>query len=88
MQLIKNRSLGRHPITQGTIAVWDGDYKLIYYLEPKKVLLFNLLTGPDEIRNIYEEQPEIAKRLLRLINDQLSEANKRIIHSSPKQSFP
>lgn len=88
MQLIKNRSLGRHPIAKGTIAVWDGDYKLIYYLEPKKALLFNLLTDPDEIQNIYEEQPEIAERLLRLINDQLSEANERIIHSSPKQSFP
>ncbi len=88
MQLIKNRSLGHDPITKGTIAVWDGDYKLIYYIEPQEVLLFNLRTDPDEIRNIYEEQPETAKRLLNLINSQLSEANKRIIHSSPKQSFP
>lgn len=77
MELIKNRSFG-HPITKGTIAVWDGNYKLIHYLEEGKSLLFNLKEDPYEQKNILKDKPEIAQRLLRLINEALSRANKRI----------
>ncbi len=84
MHLIENRVIGNPPITKGTIAVWDGDYKLIYYLsetrseEDKKLLLFNLRSDPDETLNLLEERPEITRRLLKLINDNLSRANARI----------
>ncbi len=61
-------------ITKGTIAVWDGDYKLIHYLEENKSLLFNLREDPDELNNILD----VGKRLLKLIKDNLKEANERI----------
>lgn len=81
MQIYRNRLMNNAPITKGTLAVWDGDYKLIDYLDEKKLLLFNLRTDPDEKRNIFSEQPEIAQRLKRLIDDNLSLANKKIAQS-------
>jgi arylsulfatase A-like enzyme len=81
MQLEHGPLVGDHPITKGTIAVWDGDYKLIYYLgwKDKKTQLFNLKADPDESQDIFKEKPEIAQRLMRLIKDNLSRANKRIM---------
>ena len=81
MQLIKNRSFG-FPITKGTIAVWEGDYKLIYYLDDKKTLLFNLKTDFDETKDIFKEKPDVGQKLLRLINEELSLANARIAKSN------
>lgn len=78
MQLIRNRS-GNYPITKGTVAVWDKDYKLIYYIEEKTKLLFNLRTDPDEMNNILEKEPEIGQMLLKLIEDELSKANEGIL---------
>lgn len=81
MQFIENRALGE-PITNGTIAVWDGDYKLIHYLKEDNSFLFNLKTDPDEIRNIIKDQPEIADKLLVFIKENLSQANKKIMQSN------
>ena len=81
MQLINNRTFG-HPITKGTIAALDGDYKLIYYLEDKKSLLFNLRLDPDETKNIFNEQPYIAQKLMKLINANLALANNKITQGS------
>ena len=72
-----NRSRG-HQITKGTIAIWEGDYKLIHYLEEDKSLLFNLKQDPEEIDNLVEKKPEIGKHLLDLINTNLKNANERI----------
>ncbi len=77
MQLIKNRSFGQ-PISTGTISIWYGDYKLIYYLKNKKSLLFNLRADPEEIQNIFNDEPETANRLLKLIEVNLSGANNKI----------
>jgi arylsulfatase A-like enzyme len=81
MQFINNSMLDQ-PLIKGTIAVWDGDYKLIHYLEEKKSLLFNLRADPYEMRNIFNEEPEIAQRLMKLIEDNLAKANARIIQAS------
>jgi len=77
MQLIKNRTIGNYPITKGTIAVWDGDYKLIHYLEENKSFLFDLKADPDETKDISKEKPAIRQRLLKLMEDSLSNANTR-----------
>ncbi len=77
MNFEKNLSRG-HQITKGTIAVWEGDYKMIHYLEENKSLLFNLKRDPDELNNLFDEKKEIAQRLLVLIQDNLKKANKRI----------
>lgn len=84
MQLFKNRTIGNPPITKGTIAVWDGDYKLIQYTEDNKFLLFDLSSDPDETNNISKEKSEILHRLKKLIEDGLSNANRRITQSSVK----
>jgi arylsulfatase A-like enzyme len=80
MQLNNNRSLGE-PITTGTIAAWEGDYKLIYYIKDSKdnkTMLFNVRADPGENHNISDEKPEIVQRLLSLIRDDLFRANKKI----------
>ncbi|NOZ69775.1 MAG: sulfatase-like hydrolase/transferase [Deferribacteres bacterium] len=73
----KNRSR-RHQITRGSIAVWEGEYKLIHYLEEDKSLLFNLRKDPDELNNLFDAEPETGRRLLAIIRDNLREANERI----------
>jgi arylsulfatase A-like enzyme len=77
MQLIKNRSFG-HLLEKGTIAVWDESYKLIYSLEDKKTLLFDLQADPFETKDISQEKHETAQKLLTFISDNLSSANARI----------
>ncbi|HDH04470.1 MAG TPA: DUF4976 domain-containing protein [Nitrospirae bacterium] len=77
MNFRKNSSR-RYQITKGTIAVWDGDYKLIHYLEKEESLLFNLKQDPDELNNLFDREPEVGQRLLSLIQENLKEANDRI----------
>jgi arylsulfatase A-like enzyme len=78
MQLVNNRAIGNEPITKGTFAVWEGDYKLHYYKEEEKLLLFNLRDDPGETKDLSKERPEIVQRLKKLIHDNLSRANERI----------
>ncbi|MBI5051009.1 MAG: sulfatase-like hydrolase/transferase [Nitrospirae bacterium] len=77
MEFLKNRALGE-PITKGTVAVVEGDYKLIYYIEDKKTQLFNLRSDPDEIQDLSQQKPEITEKLRRLILDNFSRANAKI----------
>ncbi|MCK5505937.1 MAG: sulfatase-like hydrolase/transferase, partial [Thermodesulfovibrionia bacterium] len=77
MNLESNPSLG-HQITTGTIAVWEGDYKLIHYLERNESLLFNMKQDPDELENLIDLETGTAERLLDLIKIELEKANKRI----------
>jgi arylsulfatase A-like enzyme len=77
MYFEKNRSRG-HKITKGTVAVWEGDYKMIYYLEKEEPLLFNLKKDPEEEKNLVDIEPETAKHLLQLIKANLKRANEQI----------
>ena len=77
MNFENNPSRG-NPITTGTVAVWKDNYKLIYYLEDKLPILFNLKQDPDELNNIFEKDTEVGKHLLRLIQNNLQNANERI----------
>ncbi|MCK5506763.1 MAG: sulfatase-like hydrolase/transferase, partial [Thermodesulfovibrionia bacterium] len=73
------------PITKGTFAVWQGDYKLIHFINQKKPpyvensLLFNLKTDPEETNNLFHKEPVIGQRLLTLIKSNLEEANEKIM---------
>ncbi len=77
MNFQMNRSRG-HPITKGSIAVWEEEYKLIHHLEKNKSLLFNLKEDPGEINNLFDKESEIGKHLLTLIQDRLNQANKKM----------
>ena len=81
MFLRLNRSRG-YPMTKGTIAVWEGDYKLIHYLEEDNSLLFNLKQDPEEMDNLIDREPETGNRLLDLIKTNLEKANERILAES------
>lgn len=77
MTFLKNPGRG-HKITKGTIAVWEGDYKLIHYLVEGKSLLFNIKEDPGELKNLFDEKKEIGQHLLALIQDNLKKANEKI----------
>ncbi len=69
MVLEKNRVQG--PITKGTVSVWRGDYKLVYYLEQERSLLFNLKVDPDEMVDIKGSNLDIADQLKDIIFEEL-----------------
>ncbi|MBC8550012.1 MAG: sulfatase-like hydrolase/transferase [Nitrospira sp.] len=77
MALEANRGRG-YQITKGKIAVWEGEYKLIYYVSQDRSELFNLNIDPDEMNDISGEDEVTTGRLLSVIKKQLAEANKRI----------
>jgi arylsulfatase A-like enzyme len=77
MNLEENFSLG-HAINHGTIAAWEGEYKLINYLGENKNLLFNLKQDPQELINLFDQEPQISQHLLTLINKDLAKVNKKI----------
>jgi arylsulfatase A-like enzyme len=81
MNFEENPSRG-HQITRGSIAVWEGDYKLIHYIERGESLLFNLKVDPQELNNLFNKENETGQRLLRMILDRLEQANERIINQS------
>jgi arylsulfatase A-like enzyme len=66
-------------ITKGFISVYEGHYKLIYFIEENRSLLFNLKEDPDEMNNLFDKEPETGQRLLGMIKDNLERANKRIV---------
>lgn len=72
-----NNKVGQQ-ISKGTIAVWKDDYKLIYDLDNKKSLLFNIKEDPDELKNLYEKEPEVSKHLINMILDNVNKANEKI----------
>ncbi|MBI4847174.1 MAG: sulfatase [Nitrospirae bacterium] len=81
MQFNENRSLG-HLLTKGAVAVRERNYKLIYYMESGKKLLFDLGKDPHETKDISDDEPLITAHLMELIRDNLSKANKKITASS------
>lgn len=71
------KSFWERPINKGTIAVWEGDYKLIHYLEERRSLLFNLKKDPDELNNLFDAESKIGKHLLSVIDSNLKTINER-----------
>lgn len=82
MQFRQNRV--DHVISKGTIAIWEGDYKLIHHLEKNESLLFNLKEDPNELNNLFDKEREIGEHLLELIKNNLKSINERIIQEREK----
>ncbi|MHC4321880.1 MAG: sulfatase family protein, partial [Planctomycetota bacterium] len=70
---------GGELITSGSIAVWDGDYKLIHDLDKKTSQLFNLKNDPYEQNNLIDKEPVIGQRLLSIIMDNIDKANQSFL---------
>ena len=69
----------RGEISKGVYAVWEGSYKLIYYITSKETLLFDLKIDPNEQHNLFLTEVAVGQRLLRLIHDRLEKVNKNFI---------
>ncbi len=65
MNFEKNQSRGW--IDKGVIVLWAEDYKLIHYLEEGKSEMFNLKEDPEELNNLFSNEPEVGQHLLKLI---------------------
>ncbi|MEW6601242.1 MAG: sulfatase [Nitrospirota bacterium] len=76
---LENNMSEEHKIDKGTIAAWEGGYKLIHYMDRNLSLLFNLDADPDELNNVWEQEPEKGQHLLKLIRENLDRANMRIV---------
>ncbi len=55
----------------GTIAVWEGDYKMIYYFDKKGTQLFNLRQDPYETNNLFDKEAEVSQHLFSIIQSNL-----------------
>jgi arylsulfatase A-like enzyme len=77
MVLLRNPSRGK--ITKGVFAIWEDNYKLIYYPETEKTVLYNLNNDPEEQNNIIGEYPDVGRRLLQLIKKNIKKANEEIV---------
>jgi arylsulfatase A-like enzyme len=75
---LEESSSRNNQITLGDIAIWEGDYKLIYSLGKEESMLFNLSDDPDEMKNLVDIETEVGRRLLNLIHENLKRANERI----------
>lgn len=78
MTLQTNPARGQ-PLTKGSVAVWEGDYKLVHHLDDGESILYNLKNDPDELNNLFKKKPEAGQRLLTILQDNLRLANERIV---------
>jgi arylsulfatase A-like enzyme len=77
MSLETVHMLGQQEISKGVFAVWQNDYKLIYYPTSETSMLFNLKLDPNEQNNLLNSEAEVGRRLLGLIQDNINKVNKR-----------
>jgi len=78
MNLQRNRIFD--PITKGTIAVIDKDFKFVRYLESGQELLFRFKTDPGELHNLADSEPEVAKRMRDVLLNKIQEVNRKPIN--------
>jgi arylsulfatase A-like enzyme len=67
------------PISHGTVAVLDNDFKYISRLETQEVSLYRYKTDPLEEQNLIEAEPVVAERMRDFLTSKLQEINGRAI---------
>ena len=65
------------PVTHGTVAVIDNDYKYVDHLGGQEVSLYRYRTDPLEEKNLVESEPAVAARMKALLANELKEVNSR-----------
>jgi len=68
------------PITRGTLAVIDDDFKYIDRLGTREVSLYRYRTDPLEEQNLVVSEPAVAARMKALLADKLREVNAQPVH--------
>jgi arylsulfatase A-like enzyme len=68
------------PITKGTIAVMDDNFKFVRYFDLGKEQLFRYNTDPGELNNLINSEPEVAKRMRGVLQNKLQEVNQKPVN--------
>jgi arylsulfatase A-like enzyme len=64
------------PITKGTVAVMDGEYKYVNYLDTQKQFLYRYRSDENENQNLLDTKPEVAERMREVMLKSLNEVNR------------
>jgi len=72
-----------HPDTMPQGAVRKGSWKLIESFDPAGLQLYNLAADPSEKTNLVEEQPDIAKALLKDLRAWRTEVDAEMMRPNP-----
>ena len=67
------------PVSKGTVAIMDQEFKYIDYLDGQKQLLFRYRTDPYEKNDLIATEPEVAGRMRLALTNKLREVNQRPI---------
>ena len=67
------------PVTQGTLAAMDNDFKYIDQLGTQERALYRYRTDPREEHNLVDSEPVVAGRMKAWLANQLKEVNGRVI---------
>jgi len=65
------------PITKGTLAIIDNDFKFVRYLGSGKEQLYRYKTDTAEENNLVQSAPEVAQRMRTILLEKLQEVNQR-----------
>jgi choline-sulfatase len=69
------------PLTSATVSIRKGDHKLMYFFgykelnDSERIELYNIKDDPEELNNLYDEEKEIGKELLKELKRKLKEVN-------------
>jgi arylsulfatase A-like enzyme len=63
------------PISQGTVAIIDNDFKFIKRLETNNVSLYRYRTDPFDQNNVVDSEPAVTGRMKSLLADKLRTVN-------------
>jgi len=83
----KNRSLN-HPITTGTVAIFEGDFKLIHYIKENRSELYNLSVDPKEEHDLIDEETQVAQWLKSTILERIQQINATRMESRKRKNEP
>lgn len=75
MNLEPNRIF--NPITKGTVAVIDDEYKFVRYLDSNREQLYRYRTDSAEERDLIKSEPEVAARMRKVLLDKIEEVNRQ-----------
>jgi len=65
------------PITNGTVAVMDEEFKYVNYLNRHKEALYRYKSDPVEDHDLIGSEPEVAKRMRDVLSEKLKEVNRQ-----------
>lgn len=65
------------PITKGTVAVMDSEYKFVRYLDSGREQLYRYRTDNNEEHDLIQSEPEVAARMRKVLFDKIEEVNRQ-----------